>query len=437
MADMELVTVSRLNTYVNRVIRSLEPLKSVYVVGELSNFKMYSSGHCYFSLKDEDAQVKVVMFSSYAKQLKFEPKNGQSVIVHASADYYAKNGSFQLQVFSMELEGLGQLYQRYEALKIKLEEEGLFSAERKQKLPFYPRKIGVITSPSGAVIRDIIHVLSRRNPRFQLLLIPAAVQGDQASGSLVRALELMNTREDIDVIIIGRGGGSLEDLWPFNEEIVARAVASSRIPVVSAVGHETDFSICDFVADLRAPTPSAAAEIIMPESAGIEAEINRYASQMQAALQRRLALSCERLDRLAQSRQLSNPYEIVKLRCDNLKRLIESRALTNPYYLVESRTQYLDLLESKLARASVRLHAGMENRLSQAAAKLDALSPLKVLGRGYALALDRNGQAVQSVKKIRTGDLLDLRMHDGKLKANVTEITSTEDVEGEADDERK
>ena len=202
MAEMDLITVSRLNTYVNRVVRSLEPLKNVWVVGELSNFKRYSSGHCYFSLKDEEGQVSCVMFAQFANRIDFQPKNGQSVVVLASADFYTKSGQFQLQISSMRLEGMGQLYQQFEALKSKLQEEGLFDEGRKRKLPFLPRKIGVITSPSGAVIRDIIHVLTRRNPHFDLLLIPAAVQGVQAAPSLVRALELMNLRDDVDVIII-------------------------------------------------------------------------------------------------------------------------------------------------------------------------------------------------------------------------------------------
>ncbi len=433
MADIDLITVSRLNNYVSRVVRSLEPLKNVHVVGELSNFKRYASGHCYFSLKDADAQVSCVMFASYAGKMNFEAKNGQSVVVTASADFYAKSGNFQLQVTSMQLEGMGRLYQEYEALKSRLMEEGLFSQERKRELPFLPQKIGVITSPSGAVIRDIIHVLRRRNPHFELLLIPAAVQGAQAAGSLVRALELMNTRDDIDVIIIGRGGGSLEDLWPFNEEIVARAVANSRIPIVSAVGHETDFTICDFVADLRAPTPSAAAEIVMPEYEGLISSIIQQERSIHQALNRRLSLAKERLKRLTDSRQLQDPMEILRMRRDRLEQLTNSRALVNPLYIVESRTQYLDLMESKLARSSVQLTNKLENRLSAAAAKLDALSPLKVLGRGYALVLDDKGKAIQSVGQTSADARLELHLHDGRLAVTVDEVEVLEN-KGESND---
>ena len=422
MAEMDLITVSRLNTYVNRVVRSLEPLKNVWVVGELSNFKRYSSGHCYFSLKDEEGQVSCVMFAQFANRIDFQPKNGQSVVVLASADFYTKSGQFQLQISSMRLEGMGQLYQQFEALKSKLQEEGLFDEGRKRKLPFLPRKIGVITSPSGAVIRDIIHVLTRRNPHFDLLLIPAAVQGVQAAPSLVRALELMNLRDDVDVIIIGRGGGSIEDLWPFNEEMVARAVAASRIPVVSAVGHETDFSICDFVADMRAPTPSAAAEIIMPEYDSLIATIDMMGNRMRQNLSRRLNQADERLRRLVESRQLSDPLEIVRLRRERVQRAIDSRALSDPYYIVESRGQYLDLLESKLGHASINMRAKAENRLNTASAKLDALSPLKVLGRGYALVLDETGRAVQSATQAKPNQALELRLHDGRVRTTVTDV---------------
>lgn len=435
MADMDLITVSRLNTYVSRVVRSLDPLKNVHVVGELSNFKRYASGHCYFSLKDEGAQVSCVMFASHAGRMDFEPKNGQAVIVGASADFYAKSGNFQLQVTSMRLEGMGQLYQQFEELKKQLSEEGLFDADRKRALPFLPRKIGVITSPSGAVIRDIINVLNRRNPHFDLLLIPAAVQGDQAAGSLVRAVELMNSRDDIDVIIIGRGGGSLEDLWPFNEEIVARAVAASRIPIVSAVGHETDFTICDFVADLRAPTPSAAAELVMPEYDALLSTVMQQERSMRQALNRRLELANERLSRIESSRQLRNPLEIVRMRRERLVQLSSNRVLTNPLYIVESRTQHLDLMESKLARSSAHLTAKLENRLSAAAAKLDALSPLKVLGRGYALVLDESGKAVQSINQSHSGDRLELRLQDGRMNVTVDEIKAIED-KGDNNDRR-
>lgn len=426
MAEMDLITVSRLNTYVNRVVRSLEPLKNVWVVGELSNFKRYSSGHCYFSLKDEDGQVSCVMFAQFANRMDFQAKNGQSVIVQASADYYTKSGQFQLQVSAMRLEGMGQLYQQFEALKSKLMAEGLFDEGRKRKLPFLPRKIGVITSPSGAVIRDIIHVLTRRNPHFELLLMPAAVQGVQAAPTLVRALELMNLRDDIDVIIIGRGGGSIEDLWPFNEEMVARAVSASRIPVVSAVGHETDFTICDFVADLRAPTPSAAAEIVMPEYAALKYQIDSMQQQMSRNLKQRLNWANERLIRLEQSRQLSDPFEILRIRQERLQRAIESRALLDPYYMVETRGQHLDLLESKLGRAAESLQARISTRLNTATAKLDALSPLKVLGRGYALVLDEAGKAVQSSKQASVGQTLELRLHDGVVETEVKTVQRLE-----------
>lgn len=426
MAEMDLITVSRLNTYVNRVVRSLEPLKNVWVVGELSNFKRYSSGHCYFSLKDEDGQVSCVMFAQFANRMDFQAKNGQSVIVQASADYYTKSGQFQLQVSAMRLEGMGQLYQQFEALKSKLMTEGLFDEGRKRKLPFLPRKIGVITSPSGAVIRDIINVLSRRNPHFELLLIPAAVQGVQAAPTLVRALELMNLRDDVDVIIIGRGGGSIEDLWPFNEEMVARAVAASRIPIVSAVGHETDFTICDFVSDLRAPTPSAAAELVMPEYAGLMYQIDSMQQMMSRNLTQRLTWANERLSRLEQSRQLSDPLEILRVREERLKRATESRALADPFYMVETRGQYLDLLESKLGRAAENLQARISSRLNTATAKLDALSPLKVLGRGYALVLDEEGKAVQSSKQASLGQTLELRLHDGVVETEVKKVSRFE-----------
>lgn len=450
-----ILSVKELNTYMQQAVRRAAFLQQITVRGELSNFKAYGSGHWYFTLKDQDAAVRCVMFKGLNQSVAFDPQNGQEVEVTASADFYIKNGEFQLSVKSMLPAGLGQRYLQLEQLKEKLSKEGLFEQWHKRQLPFLPRKIGVITSPSGAVIRDIIHVLERRYPNFQLLLAPAQVQGQGAALTLIDALAHLNARNDIDLIIIGRGGGSVEDLWEFNDEGLARAVFASRIPVISAVGHETDFTLIDFVSDLRAPTPSAAAELAMPRKADLLLALDELQKRSKLALEKRLELSFNRLFALQNSTFMRQPLRLLDLRRQRLLNLSRRNVLRDPHSLLAESKQRLDQLEISLARAlPARLERGkqdltqlrqklfhqtpmliLKNKqlLTQAAARLDALSPLRVLARGYALVTDEeSGKVISSVKQLKVKQQLNLHMADGKIQTDVLAIMENNVSEREA-----
>ncbi len=389
---MGVVTVTQLNQYVKSLLDGNPLLSSVYISGEISNFtNHYKSGHLYFTLKDETAAVKAVMFKGQASKLTFEPESGMKVIVRARVSLYDRDGAYQIYVDAMQPDGVGALQKAYEQLKAKLEKEGLFDDKRKKPLPRFPQKVGVITAETGAAVRDIINVLGRRYPLADIVLCPVLVQGDGAPPQLIEALERMNAEKAADVIIIGRGGGSIEDLWAFNDEGVARAVAASEIPVISAVGHETDFTICDFVADLRAPTPSAAAEQAVPDQNELRTQLGHLTERASAALDFRLKRERQRLEALAKSRMLREPMT-----------------------LIEEQQMRLDYTVRGLQTVCGGTVLNEQKRLSAAAAKLDALSPLKVLGRGYAIA--RKGETVlRSVKDVKSGDRLTVRLSDGEL----------------------
>ena len=360
MTGIKVVTISQLNKYVRILLEGDAKLASIYISGEISNFtNHYKSGHLYMSLKDEGAVVKAVMFRGSAAKLQFRPENGMKVIVRARVSLYEKDGAFQLYIEEMQPDGVGALQVAYEQLKARLQAEGLFAQERKRPLPRYPGRVGVITSPTGAAVRDILNVLSRRYPLAQVVFIPVLVQGEGAPPQLVKALEEMNARRAADVIILGRGGGSIEELWAFNDERVARAVAASRIPVISAVGHETDFTICDFAADLRAPTPSAAAELAVPDTAALLQRLSQLHTLSERALRSRLRAE---QDRLAGIRS--------------------KRCLASPLFYVEEQAMRLDYVTRAFAGAAQVGVSRADRRLAALAGKLDALSPLKVLGRG-------------------------------------------------------
>ena len=375
-------------------------LTPVYVSGEISNFvNHYKSGHLYFSLKDENALVKAVMFRTYAARLAFRPEGGMKVIVRAKASVYEKDGTFQLYVEDMQPDGVGALQIAYEQLKKRLQEEGLFDAARKKALPPFPMRIGVITSPTGAAVRDILNILARRYPLAQVVFLPVLVQGEGAPPQLVAALERMNREKAADVLIIGRGGGSLEELWAFNDERVCRAVAASEIPVISAVGHETDFTLCDFAADLRAPTPSAAAELAVPDAAELFLSLRQTQVQLTVLMRSRLE----------------------KVRTE-LQILHRQKALSSPTYYVEQMAMQLDLLTRSFEHSAKTALQDAHAQLSALAAKLDALSPLKVLSRGYAMARTDGGRLVTSVADVCKGDTLYMDMCDGTLVCMVQDI---------------
>ena len=393
MNSIPVVTVTQVNTYIKSLIDGDLNLASVFVVGEISNFtNHYRTGHFYFTLKDENAAIKAVMFRSSAQRLKFMPENGMRVILRGRVSVFERDGQYQLYVDDMQPDGAGALNVAFEQLKAKLEAQGLFDASRKKPIPEFPSSVGVITSPTGAAVRDILNVLSRRFPLAKVVFHPVQVQGVYAARQVADAIDLFNRYNAADVLIVGRGGGSIEDLWAFNEENVALAVSRSNIPVISAVGHETDFTICDFVADLRAPTPSAAAELAVPDWR----EQRAYASGL---LQHAASLIKQNI---AEQKNIVSRYS-------------QSRFLRNPLEPVEIGRQTLDSLFSRLHSAQSLNLADAKSRFSASCAKLDALSPLKVLSRGYA-AVYSGGKIVDSAVKADMQKNITVRFADGEIE---------------------
>ena len=389
------VTVSDLNKYIKEKIANDENLSQILVKGEISNFKNHYTGHMYFTLKDENSLIKCICFKSYAEKLTFMPKDGMKVIVLGSVSVFERDGIYQIYVKMMEEDGLGDLYTKYQELKQKLEKQGLFDEEHKIKIPLLPKVVGVLTSQTGSVIRDIINVSTRRNPNIYIRLLPVPVQGEGAAEKIAAGIEYMNRNKLADVLILARGGGSLEDLWPFNEEIVAHSIYNSEIPIISAVGHETDFTIADFVADLRAPTPSAAAELAVPDVYELKRKI--------VSLQDRLRMS------------LVKKVEVMKLRYD---KCMASSVFKDPYRKINDNYQVIDNLIKRMDSAIKIKQEKEKNRYIELVSKLDALSPLKTLSRGYSLT-EKEGKIIKSKDELKKGDIIDIRFTDGNKKATV------------------
>ncbi len=397
---MSVITVGQLNRYVKLLLEQDAQLSPVMVSGEISNFvNHYKSGHLYLSLKDETALVKAVMFRTYASRLQFKPENGMKVIVRARVSLYEKDGSYQLYIEDMQPDGVGALQLAFEQLKKQLTEEGLFDASRKKPLPKYPKRIGVITSPTGAAVRDMLNILARRFPLAKVVFMPVLVQGEEAPPQLAAAIEKMNAEQAADVILIGRGGGSLEELWAFNTEMVCRAVAASEIPVISAVGHETDFTLCDFAADLRAPTPSAAAELAVPDRQELLAGLQQKNARLQL---------------------LTRTY--LKQKETAFMTLSSKKSLSSPMFYVEQNSMRLDYLTRAFVGEAKNIFATAKNRLSASAAALDALSPLKVLSRGYAIPAKPDGTVVRSAQNVVKGEKLSLCLQDGQIECTVDAV---------------
>ena len=392
------VSVTELNTFVKTIFDNEPLLNDVFVRGEISNFKAHSSGHFYFSLKDEGSVLKSVMFRGNSIRLPFMPENGMKVIAHGRISAFVRDGQYQLYVDSMEPDGTGSLYIAFEQLKAKLEAEGLFSASRKKALPKIPKTVGIVTSPTGAAIQDMINVMGRRFPYAEIILYPALVQGPDAPMSVCKGIDYFNKNKACDVMIIGRGGGSIEDLWGFNSEAVARAIAMSDIPIISAVGHETDFTIADFVADMRAPTPSAAAEIAVPEASELKRKINNIITREGAVL----------VKMLAQKRAI-------------LERYSRSRSLTSPYNMIEDKKMTVLSLSRRAELAEKANLDKMSGKFASLTGKLSALNPMSVISRGYTAVFDETGNVVKSVTGLSIGDNVNLRMSDGTVKATVFE----------------
>lgn len=404
--NMPALTVTDLNRYIKALIGGDEILSAVAIRGEISNFKAHSSGHLYFTLKDGGAEIAAVMFRGDASRMNFRPADGMRVLVYGNVDVYEKSGRIQVYVRTMLADGVGAMAIAYERLKKKLEAEGLFASERKKPLPDYPSCIGVITAPTGAAIRDILNITGRRYPQAKILLYPSLVQGADAPASLCAGLAYFNADRSCDVIILGRGGGSVEDLWAFNDETLARAVAASQIPVISAVGHETDFTLCDFVADKRAPTPSAAAELAVPDCSELA---RRVAARGDSMEQRMLRLIRERRNTvLTQSRALS---------------------LLSPEGKLNRMRQQTEHGAETLDRLIRRLLERDTARLRSSAQRLEALSPLAVLNRGYSALQNAEGRIVRSAEQLSVGDRVELILADGYAE---TEIRSVRRKEGNA-----
>ena len=391
-------SVAELNNYVKGILDNDENLKHIFVTGEISNYKAHYSGHLYMTIKDETASIKAVMFAGNASKLRFQPENGMKVLVFGTVSLFPRDGSYQLYISDMQPDGIGALSIAFEQLKAKLAKEGLFSDVHKKPIPRFPKRVGVVTSETGAAVQDIFNVLYRRYPNAQVILRPTKVQGVGAAEDIAKAIRVFNTYDAADVLIVGRGGGSIEDLWAFNEEVVARAVFDSHIPVISAVGHETDYTICDFVADLRAPTPSAAAELAVPDKIELKSGLLSYKKHLLELTRNKITEERGKILAIKQKNVMRDPLTRIN---DNRRELL---------YLSEALSNFAtsDLERNK-------------NKFSNLAGKLDALSPLKVISRGFAL-VENNGRVVTSKKQVDINDDIILTVSDGVISARVTDV---------------
>jgi len=397
--SQQVLTITQINEYIRDKMDRDALLCNVAVKGEISNYKVYPSGHHYFTLKDDGGTLKCVMFRFNAIKLRFKPEHGMKIIALGKISVYPRDGAYQLYCSALSLDGVGDLHAAFEQLKTKLAEQGLFDPAHKKPLPAYPGVIGIVTSSAGAAVHDMLRILKKRYPLTKVLLLPVRVQGAEAPREIAVAIKYANRFKLCDVLIVGRGGGSLEDLWAFNEEIVARAIYDSEIPVISAVGHEPDVTISDFVADLRAATPSNAAELVVPDQDVLRQNLDSTCENMVAALQRQLKNARRHLDLLASSAALQSPEGYIK-----------------------QQRKTLDINRNKLIQAQERLLAIYRKQYVAFAAKLDAMSPLKVLTRGYSVVQDLHGDLIKSVKQVEIGERLCIGMGDGSLQATVMDI---------------
>ena len=390
-------TVTQINSEIKSILEDSYP--QVWLCGEISSFKKYSSGHIYFNLKDEQSQISAVMFAGYNQKLRFIPKDGMQVVAFGRITTYLQRGSYQIQVFFMKEAGVGTLQEKFEKLKNKLLQEGLFDESHKKQIPYLVTKIGVVTSKDGAALHDILSVLDRRYSNVEVLIYPVRVQGETAKYEIEEAIKYLNkNHKELDVLLVGRGGGSLEDLWAFNEEIVARAIYNSRIPVISCVGHEVDFTIADFVADLRAATPSVAAEIVAKNKTDLEEKINIFKTTL-----------------INKIENLINVYE------EKINYFKTCRALSKPYLIYEDKIQYIDDLKEKIFLYIKNIIEIKNHNLQLKIQKLDLLSPLKILQRGYSVCFDKQGKIIKTKKQVNVEDIIDIKLSDGKIKTKVVE----------------
>lgn len=441
--DKRILSVGDINRYIKDALEMDDRLQNIWVRGEISNFTHHSRGHMYFTLKDERGVLKTVMFAGSNRYLKFIPQNGMKVLARGNVSVYEQGGQYQLIAREMQPDGIGSLYLAYEQLKQKLEEEGLFDPGAKKEIPAYPRAIGVITSPTGAAVRDIVTTLRRRYPLARIIFLPAQVQGDEAPQSISEAIERMNRCDFVDVIIVGRGGGSIEELWAFNTEIVARAIFASKIPIISAVGHETDFTIADFVADVRAATPTAAAELAAPRIAELRQKTKFLEEKAQTLFLGQVRQLRERLRHAHRSLVARHPIKqaeaanqmldqaIHRLRTtmqrltNDYRRqsetLVQRLNFQNPRKQLQTCRERLERAQSLLIKRGKTLTEAHRNRWLYALTKLDGLSPLKIMGRGYSLVY-KDGQLIKSVEQLQPGDGLNVELADGTIDCSVWAI---------------
>ncbi len=444
MEEKQYVTITALTKYIKRKFDADPHLQDMYVKGEISNFKQHSSGHMYFTLKDEKARILAVMFSSFNKSIKFRPENGMKVLVKGDITVYEQSGQYQMYIKEMQPDGIGDLYLAFEQLKEKLLKQGLFSKEYKKPLPKYPHTVGVITSPTGAAIRDILTTLKRRYPIANIMVIPALVQGEQGAASIVKAIEQANQSHEIDVLIVGRGGGSIEELWSFNEEVVARAIFASRIPIISAVGHETDTTIADYVADLRAPTPTGAAELAVPHIDELIERVLTRQTRIIRKIKEKINVQAQRYDRLSKSYAFKYPQRLYEQKLEQVDKSTEllqraAQALflnrnegyirtkrrlerNNLNTLLQTAVLQQTKTEKALNRAFASLLLAKKKEHQRVNMALDALSPLKIMDRGYSLVYDEDDLLVKSTEQIQLNDNIKIKLVDGSITCEVLEI---------------
>jgi exodeoxyribonuclease VII large subunit len=451
MQEKKYLSVLALTKYIKRKFDADPHLQDVHVRGEISNFKQHSSGHMYFTLKDEKARILAVMFSRESRSMKFLPENGMKVVVKGDVSVYEPSGQYQMYIKEMQPDGIGELFLAYEQLRKRLEAEGLFSIEQKKPIPSYPKTVGVITSPTGAAIRDIITTIKRRYPITNILVLPALVQGENAAVSIARAIEKANKMNEIDILIVGRGGGSIEELWAFNEEIVARAINKSEIPIISAVGHETDFTIADFVADMRAPTPTAAAELAVPHIEELMERLLQRKTRMLQSMNGRYRYEKQRLMRAQKSYAFRYPHRLYEQKLEQVDKLTESlvrgaarltdlkksqhQTIHNRLIRNHPKVVLLDA-ESKFERSKKDMQRAMgqiflkkQNEFERILATLQALSPLKIMERGYSLVYSEDNRLIKSVKQVKENEPLQIQLTDGSLLCNVQNIKESENRE--------
>ncbi|EOD01727.1 exodeoxyribonuclease VII large subunit [Caldisalinibacter kiritimatiensis] len=412
--ELKPLKVSEVNRYIKRVLTSDPILHNIRVEGEISNFKHHYSGHMYFSLKDNDSKLNCIMFNNSCKNLSFTPEDGMSVVAIGYISVYERNGNYQLYVTEMTTKGIGDLFIEFEKLKKKLEEEGLFDENKKKPIPKFPKKIGVVTSSKGAAVKDIVTVVKRRLPSAEIIIYPVLVQGPRASEDICKGLEHFNSRNDIDVVITGRGGGSIEELWAFNEENVARTIHKMKIPVVSAVGHETDFTIADFVSDLRAPTPSAAGELSVPSKSEVNSKLNELFNRLYNSYSENLNKNRSKIALLKVKLEYNNPID-----------------------KINQKKQTLDILFKELIKNNNYLLEKYKNKVEMLEEKLYTLSPVSIIERGYTLTLNKDGHVIKSINELKKNEVVNIKFIDGTAKMKVVSLDLEKEEENNLNERKE